>query len=294
MAFIVPSVGINQIGPSKFFGLRLVQIPLLSLSLISSAIVGQATNTATLKGAGALLGASVGHSTDTGTLKGAGALAGSAVGHTTDTGTLKGTGTLAGSILGHTTDTGTIQGLSAIHGTILGHTTDTATLKAVGALLGSATGHATDTGTLKGAAALLSALAGHATNIGTLKGVGALAGSAFGHTTSTGTVQNLGGPLTITWTNTGMGQVAFTLVGFDGNLPRVISKSEVISALSVTAMANGSFQISQIMLGNDVITPTGTSYVVRATSTTGGFMSSKRYKFIGNGNVDISSLTPEG
>jgi len=87
-----------------------------------------------------------------------------------------------------------------------------------------------------------------------------------------------------------VGWAIFTLVGF-GNTPPTISGS-VISTLSVTALANGSGAISQVLLGNDVIRPAGTTYVVQIFSNTGALISSARYSLTGTGSLDLSTLTP--
>ena len=73
-----------------------------------------------------------------------------------------------------------------------------------------------------------------------------------------------------------IGWATFTLVGF-GNTPPRVNGSSVISAFSVLAMANGSGAISQVLIGNDAITPSGTTYVVQIFSNAGSLISTARY-----------------
>lgn len=94
-------------------------------------------------------------------------------------------------------------------------------------------------------------------------------------------------------TNTAnVGSAVFTLTGY-GQTPPRISGTSLISTLSVTSIANGSGLISQVILGNDVITPAGTLYLVEFLSNTGAFISAAKYKLIGSGTVDLSTLTPQ-
>jgi hypothetical protein len=86
------------------------------------------------------------------------------------------------------------------------------------------------------------------------------------------------------------GSVVFTLCGF-GQTPPLIS-GHMLSTLSVTAAANGSGAVSQVLLGNDVITPAGTYYNVQTFSSSGSLISSARYSLTGSGTVDLSTLTP--
>lgn len=87
-----------------------------------------------------------------------------------------------------------------------------------------------------------------------------------------------------------VGWAVFTLVGFGSQPPRI--SGAIISTLSVTAVANGSGDISQVILGNDVITPSGTTYMVEIFSAAGAFISAARYSLTGTGSVDLSTLTP--
>lgn len=87
-----------------------------------------------------------------------------------------------------------------------------------------------------------------------------------------------------------VGSAVFTLVGFGRDVPRI--SGAIISTLSVTALADGSGDISQVIKGNDVITPSGTTYCVEVFSDSGAFVSSARYSLTGSGSVDLSTLTP--
>jgi hypothetical protein len=88
-----------------------------------------------------------------------------------------------------------------------------------------------------------------------------------------------------------IGYIIFTLVGF-GSVPPRISGTSVICAAPIKAVANGSGAVSQTLLGNDAITPAGTSYQVDVYSSSGALISSGRYQFTGSGTIDLSSLTP--
>jgi|SRR5215469_18275645 len=101
--------------------------------------------------------------------------------------------------------------------------------------------------------------------------------------TVTATLNNLAGSADV-------GYAVFTLVGYGNNVPRI--NGAVISVLSVKATANGSGLISQTIVGNDVITPAGTSYAVQIYSDSGALISTGRYTFTGSGSVDLSTLTP--
>ncbi len=68
----------------------------------------------------------------------------------------------------------------------------------------------------------------------------------------------------------------------------------MIVASPITAYANGSGDISQVILGNDVITLTGTTYVVQVFSKQGSPVTAARYSLTGTGTLDLSSLTPLG
>jgi hypothetical protein len=87
-----------------------------------------------------------------------------------------------------------------------------------------------------------------------------------------------------------VGGATFTLVGY-GNIPPKVSGA-LLSVLSITATANGSGAISQVILGNDVVSPSGTTYVVSVFSSTGAFVFTARYSLTGSGTLDLSTLTP--
>ncbi|MFZ1974735.1 MAG: hypothetical protein WAU89_17950 [Candidatus Acidiferrales bacterium] len=89
------------------------------------------------------------------------------------------------------------------------------------------------------------------------------------------------------------GYIVFTLVGFQPTPPR-ISGTSCIAAAPIKAQANGSGAVSQVIIGNDVITPSGTLYQVDIYNASGALISSARYQFTGSGSVDLSSLTPLG
>lgn len=87
-----------------------------------------------------------------------------------------------------------------------------------------------------------------------------------------------------------IGWATFTLVGFGGNVPRI--SGALLSTVSILALANGSGVISQVILGNDAITPSGTTYYVEIFSDSGAFIAAGRYSLTGSGTVDLSTLTP--
>ena len=87
-----------------------------------------------------------------------------------------------------------------------------------------------------------------------------------------------------------VGSAVFTLCGYGNQPPRI--SGAILSTVSITALANGSGVISQVIIGNDVITPSGTTYAVTVYSSTGAFISEGRYKLTGSGSVDLSTLTP--
>lgn len=89
------------------------------------------------------------------------------------------------------------------------------------------------------------------------------------------------------------GYIIFTLVGFQPTPPR-ISGTSCIAAAPIKAQANGSGVVSQVLIGNDVITPSGTSYQVDIYSASGALISSARYQFTGSSTTDLSTLTPLG
>ena len=95
-----------------------------------------------------------------------------------------------------------------------------------------------------------------------------------------------------------VGYATFTLVGFGDLIPTASEPAGsgghidvVISTLSCKAMANTSGLISQVILGNDIITPPNTTYVVQIYSDLGAYISEGRYSLVGSGTVDLSTLT---
>lgn len=92
-------------------------------------------------------------------------------------------------------------------------------------------------------------------------------------------------------TNTAnVGWAIFTLVGYGSDVPRI--SGAIIATPTLKVLADNTGAISQVILGNDVITPSGTSYTVAIFNSNGGFISAARYKFTGSGTVDLSTLTP--
>ncbi|SRR6266704_3158088 len=90
--------------------------------------------------------------------------------------------------------------------------------------------------------------------------------------------------------NNNVGWAVFTLVGYGPTQPSV--SGAFICDVMLKASANGSGVISQVILGNDVITPAGTSYEVSIFASDGSLVAMARYKFTGSGTVDLSTLTP--
>ena len=88
-----------------------------------------------------------------------------------------------------------------------------------------------------------------------------------------------------------VGWVTFTLVGYGTNVPRIGGTCNITQPV-IKALANGSGNISQVILGNDVITPTGTLYEVRVFSNVGSQISVAKYSLTGSGSKDLSVLTP--
>lgn len=87
-----------------------------------------------------------------------------------------------------------------------------------------------------------------------------------------------------------IGSAIFTLVGFGNSMPT--SAGAVLSTRGLTAPADGSGAISQTIVGNDVISPANTSYVVAIYSNTGAFIAKQRYSLTGAGTINLSTLTP--
>jgi hypothetical protein len=103
--------------------------------------------------------------------------------------------------------------------------------------------------------------------------------------TITASLEDISGTANVGW-------AVFTLVGF-GDTPPTVSRA-LISQLQVTAVANSSGAISQTILGNDVISPSGTSYLVEIFSSTGAPVWCARCSLTGSGSHALSSFTPLG
>jgi hypothetical protein len=101
--------------------------------------------------------------------------------------------------------------------------------------------------------------------------------------TATANLKNLANTADVGW-------ATFTLVGTGGNVPRI--SGSVLSVLTLKAVADGSGNISTTIIGNDTITPSGTTYAVNIYSSGGALISSARYSLTGSGTVDLSTLTP--
>jgi|HubBroStandDraft_6_1064221.scaffolds.fasta_scaffold291529_4 hypothetical protein len=83
------------------------------------------------------------------------------------------------------------------------------------------------------------------------------------------------------------GTCIFRLGGFGASVPTV--SGAVISTLIAKAVANSAGVISQALVGNDVISPPGTFYVVAFFNDQGGFISEGKYRFTGSGTQDLST-----
>src|ERR1700733_14831369 len=93
------------------------------------------------------------------------------------------------------------------------------------------------------------------------------------------------------------GYCTISLVGFGDSIPLASEPAGsgghievVLSTLSCKAIAGTNGLISQVLFGNDVITPPHTTYVVQIFSDLGGFISEGRYSITGSGSVDLSTL----
>jgi hypothetical protein len=89
------------------------------------------------------------------------------------------------------------------------------------------------------------------------------------------------------------GWLTFILVGY-ATQPRVVGGC-IIGEMSVSAHAsisppNG--QVSQAIIPNDAITPSGTSYMIEVFNGKGAMVSAGRYSLTGSGSVDLSDLIP--
>jgi hypothetical protein len=84
-----------------------------------------------------------------------------------------------------------------------------------------------------------------------------------------------------------IGWAVITLVGFGSAIPR--TATSILSVLSVTVPGAS---LSQNILGNDVILPSGTTYQIAIYSDQGSFISEQRYSITGNATVNLNTLAP--
>lgn len=87
------------------------------------------------------------------------------------------------------------------------------------------------------------------------------------------------------------GWVTFTLVNYGLNVPKVTGTAIVVD-LQMKAQANGSGAFSQVLWGNNQISPANTYYAVQFFSALGNPSEVQIYSFVGSGTFDISTLTP--
>lgn len=85
------------------------------------------------------------------------------------------------------------------------------------------------------------------------------------------------------------GCVKFDLVGQGNDTPRTTDAMLTSATVKATADADG--MVSQVLIGNDDIVPSGTSYQLTAFNNEGGWVFTKRYCLKGGGTVDLSTLT---
>jgi hypothetical protein len=89
-----------------------------------------------------------------------------------------------------------------------------------------------------------------------------------------------------------VGLCMFKLVGYGTSMPFVVgSPPTILSNTSCMAWANDDGQISQEIVGNDLISPPNTTYVIQMFSGSGNFICEGRYSITGTGTVDLSALT---
>lgn len=101
--------------------------------------------------------------------------------------------------------------------------------------------------------------------------------------TLTGTFQQLTGSSDPT------GKLVITLANFGNLIPK--ASAIVISAAPITITCSGG-TFSQLLYGNDQITPSGTFYTIALFDSTGRFISEAAYQLTGGGTNDLSTLTP--
>lgn len=88
-------------------------------------------------------------------------------------------------------------------------------------------------------------------------------------------------------------KVTFELANYGNTIPRV-SGTCVIVQTSTTATADGSGNISVVLWGNDVVTPSGTEYTAKFYNDAGGLLQQVAYQFTGSGSFDLSNVVPLG
>lgn len=96
--------------------------------------------------------------------------------------------------------------------------------------------------------------------------------------------------LTLSGVSDPVSQITFELANFGNSLP-CVPGTGVISPTIITATAV-SGEGSVELWGNDVISPSGTYYVVTFISSSGNFIAKLPYQFVGTGSFDLSTLTP--
>jgi hypothetical protein len=103
--------------------------------------------------------------------------------------------------------------------------------------------------------------------------------------------------ITITWNSETLGggqdavsQLLFELANYGTNEPCVPGTC-ILSPITLTATAVAGAG-SQVLWGNDVISPAGTYYKVTFLASNGSTIATLPYQFTGSGTFDISELTP--
>jgi hypothetical protein len=84
-----------------------------------------------------------------------------------------------------------------------------------------------------------------------------------------------------------IGWAVITLVGYGSDIPR--TAASIISVLSIKVLGSS---VSQNILGNDVISPAGTTYQIAIYSDQGAFISEQRYSITGSSTANLNMLTP--
>lgn len=102
--------------------------------------------------------------------------------------------------------------------------------------------------------------------------------------TITGNIQTLFG------TSDANGSVVFQLQNYGLNIPKVTGTGFIVAARVGVTTSSGSF--STTLWGNDVITPSGTYYLVSFISDSGITVASVPYILQGIGTVDLSTVQP--